>query len=74
MNDVFYTPKEIAKILKVSYDSALSWIKTSGIEYTQIGKQYRVSVKAFEDMLVGGKKDIPRQITRRPIYEIRVQD
>ena len=37
------TPKEVAGILNVSYETALSFIKYSGIEYIQIGRQYRVS-------------------------------
>ena len=37
------TPTEVAKILKVSYDTALNFIKYSGVAYTKIGRQYRVS-------------------------------
>ena len=37
------TVKEVAGILKVSYDSALAFIKYSGIDYTQVGRQYRVT-------------------------------
>lgn len=37
------TPREVAEILKVSYESALSFIRYSGIEYLKIGRQYRVS-------------------------------
>jgi len=35
--------KDIAAILKVSYDSALEFIKHSGIDYIKVGRQYRVS-------------------------------
>jgi excisionase family DNA binding protein len=44
------TTKEVAAILKVSYDSALEFIKHSGIDYIKVGRQYRVSeekLKAF---------------------------
>ena len=41
------TPKEVAEILKISYDSALAFIKYSGIEYKLICNQYRV----LEDVL-----------------------
>ena len=41
------TPREVANILKVSYDTALSFIKYSGIDYIVIGRQYRV----YEDKL-----------------------
>ena len=37
------TPMEIAELLKISYDSALAFIKYSGIHYIKIGRQYRVS-------------------------------
>lgn len=37
------TPKDVAEILQVSYDSALAFIKYSGLDFLQIGRQYRVS-------------------------------
>lgn len=37
------TPREIAKVLKVSYDSALAFVKYSGIDHIRIGRQYRVA-------------------------------
>ncbi len=43
----FLTPKDIAKILQISYESALAFIRFSGIDYWQIGRQYRVSAEAF---------------------------
>ena len=36
------TPHEIATVLNISYASALAFIKYSGIDYIQIGRQYRV--------------------------------
>lgn len=39
------TPKEVAKILKIGYEAALSFIKYSGIDYHKIGNQYRVSAE-----------------------------
>ena len=45
----FLTPREIAEILKVSYETALAVIKYSGIDYVLIGRQYRVSKKSFHD-------------------------
>ena len=44
------TPKEVAKILKISYESALAFIKYSGVDFLKIGNQYRISrdkLKAF---------------------------
>ena len=37
------TAKEVAAILKISYDNALAFIKHSGIDYIKVGRQYRVS-------------------------------
>ena len=37
------TPKEISKILKISYEATLAFVKYSGIDYHRIGNQYRVS-------------------------------
>lgn len=37
------TPHEVAEILGVSYETALVFIKYSGIDYLRIGRQYRVS-------------------------------
>ena len=37
------TPREVASILQVSYDSALAFVKHSGIDYIKVGRQYRVA-------------------------------
>lgn len=37
------TPHDVADILKVSYETALEFIKYSGIDYIKIGHQYRIS-------------------------------
>ena len=37
------TPAEVADILKISYETALAFIKYSGVDYVRIGRQYRVS-------------------------------
>ena len=45
------TVKEVAEILKVSYETALNFVKYSGITYINVGKQYRVSEKDFENYI-----------------------
>ena len=45
------TPKEVAAILKISYESALAFIKYSGIAYIRIGNQYRVSAEKLKAFL-----------------------
>ena len=45
------TPKEVAKVLKISYEAALAFIKYSGIDYHRIGNQYRVSAEKLRAFL-----------------------
>lgn len=45
------TPKDIAEILDISYESALAFIRNSGIDYIQLGRQYRVSEDKFKAFL-----------------------
>ena len=45
------TPKEVAEILKISYEAALAFIKYSGIDYHRIGNQYRVSADKLRAFL-----------------------
>ena len=45
------TPHQIADILQISYDSALAFVRYSGIDYIKIGRQYRVSSEKLEAFL-----------------------
>lgn len=45
------TSREVAEILKLSYESALAFIKYSGIDYHKIGNQYRVSAEKLRAFL-----------------------
>ena len=45
------TVKEVAEILKVSYDTALHLVKYGDIPYVCIGKQYRISEKELENYI-----------------------
>ena len=61
MNDfpTMLTAADISKILKISYHSALDFIKYSGVDYLKIGNQYRVSEDKFKAFLAQkGKKII----------------
>ena len=44
------TPAEVAERLNISYDTALRLIKTSGIAYLKIGRQYRVSEAVIDEL------------------------
>lgn len=45
------TPNDIAKILQISYEKALDFIKHSGVKFIQIGRQYRVSEASLNAFL-----------------------
>lgn len=45
------TPRDVAEILGVSYETALAFIRYSGIDYVKIGRQYRVSETKLEAFL-----------------------
>lgn len=49
------TPYDIAERLQVSYDTALEFIKSSGISYIQVGRQYRVAENAFNAFVSCGQ-------------------
>ena len=37
------SPRDVAEVLGVSYETALAFIRYSGIDYLKVGRQYRVS-------------------------------
>lgn len=45
------TPRELADRLKISYEKALAIIRYSGLKYTKIGRQYRVSEEELASFL-----------------------
>lgn len=56
------TPREVAEVLQVNYETALAFIRYSGIAYTKVGNRYRVAedhLRAF--LLRQGHKDVPLQ-------------
>ncbi len=69
MQDKYLTANDISKMLKISYDKALEFIKYSGVEYVNIGRQYRVSEGKFNDFLYP-KKQPKLTFKSRPIYQI----
>ena len=48
------TPAEVAERLNISYDTALTMIKTSGIPYLKIGRQYRVNESVIDELTSQG--------------------
>ena len=45
------SPADVAEYLSISYDTALSMIKYSGIPYLKIGRQYRVNEAVLCNMI-----------------------
>jgi len=56
----FYTPKEVAEILKVDYYTVLRWIKKGELEAVRFGTRWRIPLEALEKFInqhkVGGGK------------------
>lgn len=69
MKDTYLTVKEIAELLKISYDSALDVVKYSGVEYVQIGRQYRV-LESKLHALLNPPQPKKKPLRSRPIYQI----
>ena len=69
MKDNYLTPQDVANFLKISYDKALELIKYSGVEYVQIGRQYRVLESKLNAFLYPPQK-VRQPLRRRPIYQI----
>lgn len=69
MKDKYLTVTELATLLNISYDNALLYLKTCGVEYVKIGRQYRVSESKLHAFLYP-KKPPKQKIGQRPIYQI----
>jgi len=56
MNDKYYTPQEIAKILKVSYMTVYRWIQSGKLQAYQVQKQYRIREADFNSFMQSNRK------------------
>lgn len=68
MKDRYLTITEIADMLKVSYDTALAFVKHN-VEYVNVGRQYRVLESKLNEVLYPSKA-VKRRLNSRPIYQI----
>ena len=68
MHDRYLTVTEVAEMLKVSYDTALHFVKYN-VEHINIGRQYRVLESKLNAVLYP-KKSVKRKMYTRPIYQI----
>ena len=68
MKDKYLTITEIAEMLKISYDTALFFVKQN-VEYINVGRQYRVLESKLNAVLYPPKA-IRQKLSTRPIYQI----
>ena len=68
MKDKYLTVAEVAEQLKISYETALHFIKHN-VEYVTIGRQYRVSEGKLRAALYP-EKQVRTKLRSRPIYQI----
>lgn len=53
----FYTPHEVAEILRLSYPTVYKLIKNGDIEAIKLGAHYRVPASAIENMIDKNKDE-----------------
>jgi len=47
----FYTPHEVAEILRISYKTVYKLLKSGKLESIKVGAHYRVPASAIENMI-----------------------
>jgi len=62
MADPFYTPDELAALLKVTRQAIYNWIQQGRIEAVRIGRTVRIPGEEVERLLREGRS--PRQIAQ----------
>ena len=68
MQDRYLTVTEVAEMLKVSYDTALQFVKYN-VEHISVGRQYRVLESKLNAVLYPPKA-VRQKLSNRPIYQI----
>ena len=56
MEEKYYTPQEIAELLKISYMTVYRWIRAGKLEAYQVQKQYRIREADFNRFMKANKK------------------
>ena len=69
MKDRYMTVTEISELLRVSYDTALEFVKYSGVESVKLGRQYRVLESKLNEFLYP-PQIVRKKLAKRPIYQI----
>lgn len=68
MKDRYLTVREVAEMLKISYDTALNFVKYK-VESVNVGRQYRVLESKLNEVLYPPKA-VKQKLKGRPIYQI----
>jgi len=50
-DELFYTPEEVSKKLKVSYMTIYRWIVSNKLSAYKLGRQYRISENSLNNFL-----------------------
>ncbi len=61
VDDVYYTTKEVAKLLKVSHLTVLRWIEAGKLEASKPGGEWRISATALGKLLEETKKEVQEE-------------
>lgn len=51
----YYTTKEVAEKLKVTWQTVFRWIKSGKLQYDKIGYQYRITQKHLDEFMKQSK-------------------
>ena len=51
MDEQFYTPQEVARMLKVAYLTVYRWIKAGKLKAYKVEKQYRIKAEDLDAFL-----------------------
>ena len=56
MSDTYYSIKEVAGTVRVSYLTVYRWIRAEKLKSYKAGKQYRISKEDLQNFLANDKK------------------
>jgi len=51
VDDKYYTLKEVASLLKVTYMTVFRWVKGNKVKAVKAGKQYRIRQEDLNDFI-----------------------
>ena len=68
----YYTPREVADMLKISYDKVLELLHSEKLRSVKIGRQFRVTEKMLDEFMAPEKEEIkPRmKLTKKTKFTL----